>query len=335
MREALRVNPYNVDATAESIHRALIMEEPERRSRMAALRWRERRHDVVAWLQDFVTVAAAPPTDIRPPTAVDFETWLAPRLGEQAVALLIDYDGTLADICDHPAEAMPTATMRDALAACLARDDMRVAVVSGRSLVDLRQIFALPGLTLAGNHGLEVGGAGVPAFRHPDLVHFTGKLALLADELDAAIGPGAWVERKGATLTVHIRAVLPAERGSLVERLKLIIAAAGFQARDGLCAVEARPPIGWDKGQAALYILRQWYGPAWSERVRVVYAGDDQTDEDAFRLLAGLGVTFRIGGADSVTLAERRLPNLAAVEALLNWLAQRRPAPAVPLSAAQ
>jgi trehalose 6-phosphate synthase/phosphatase len=335
MREALRVNPYNVDATAEAIHRALCMEEPERRSRMAALRWRERRHNVVAWLENFITVAASPTTDIRPPSAVDFETWLSPRLGDHAVALLLDYDGTLAPICEHPADAVPSPSMREALAACLTRDDMRVAVVSGRSLADLRQIFALPGLTLAGNHGLEVGGAGVPAFRHPDLVHFTSKLAVLADELETMIGPGAWVERKGATLTVHIRGVLPAERAPLVERLKHAIGAAGFQARDGRCSVEARPPIGWDKGQAALYILRQWYGPAWSERVRVVYAGDDQTDEDAFRLLAGLGVTFRVGGAESVTLAERRLSSLAAVEALLRWLAQRPPATAVPVPAAQ
>ena len=323
MREALRVNPYNVDATAEAIHRALTMDEPERRSRMAALRWRERRHDVGAWLDDFVAVAAAPPTDIRPPTPVDFETWLAPRIGDQGVALLLDYDGTLAAICDHPAEAQPTPGMRGALDACVARDDMRVAVISGRSLADLRQIFPTPGLTLAGNHGLEIAGAATPAFRHPDLVHFTSRLAALADELEATIGPGAWVERKGATLTVHVRGVAAAERAPLVERVRRMIGAAGFQARDGLCAVEARPPIGWDKGQAALHILRQWYGPAWSERVRVVYAGDDQTDEDAFRVLAGLGVTFRIGGAESVTLADRRLSNLQAVEALLTWLASR------------
>jgi len=212
----------------------------------------------------------------------------------------------------------------------VARDDLRVAVVSGRSLADLRRIFDIPGLTLAGNHGLEIGGAGVTPFRHPDLAHFTGRLATLADELEALIDSGAWVERKGATLTVHVRATPVADRGRIVERVKRIIAAAGFQARDGLCAVEARPPIGWDKGQAALQIVRQWYGPAWSERVRVVYAGDDQTDEDAFRVLAGLGVTLRVGGADSVTLAEHRLPNLEAVEALLRWLAERPPAAPVP-----
>jgi trehalose 6-phosphate synthase/phosphatase len=332
MREALRVNPYNVDATAEAIHRGLTMEEPERRSRMAALRWRERRYDVDTWLAEFVASAAAPPSGIRPPTAVDFESWIAPRLADHAVALLLDYDGTLAAIGDDPAAVAPSPAMLRALEACMARDDMRVAVVSGRSLADLRRIFSSPSLTLAANHGFEIRGGGVAAFRHPDLPHFSDRLASLADALDAALAPGAWVERKGATLTVHVRQVPVAERPPLVERLRRMISAAGFQARDGLCAVEVRPPIGWDKGQAALHILRQWYGPAWSECARVIYVGDDQTDEDAFRVLAGLGATLRVGRADSVTLAERRLPDVAAVEALLAWLAER---PSVPARAAR
>ena len=54
-----------------------------------------------------------------------------------------------------------------------------------------------------------------------------------------------------------------------------------------------------------------------------MYAGDDQTDEDAFRVLLGLGITFRIGSADSPTLASRRLPDVAAVERMLAWLSER------------
>jgi hypothetical protein len=78
-----------------------------------------------------------------------------------------------------------------------------------------------------------------------------------------------------------------------------------------------------DRGQAVLHMLRSRYGPAWSESVRVVYVGADDTDEEAFRLFAGLAFTFRVGSADSQTYARRRLPNLVAVEALLRWLAER------------
>ena len=38
MREALQINPFDIDGTAEILHRALGMAEPERASRIEALR---------------------------------------------------------------------------------------------------------------------------------------------------------------------------------------------------------------------------------------------------------------------------------------------------------
>jgi trehalose 6-phosphate synthase/phosphatase len=134
---------------------------------------------------------------------------------------------------------------------------------------------------------------------------------------------GAWIEAKGPTLTYHYRSVPESAREELIEEARQLIRYAGYQDRDGHCALEARPPIGWDKGRAVLHILRARYGPAWSEHVRVIYMGDDQTDEDAFRFLAGLATTFRIGSADTPTAAARRLPDVAAVHSLLDWLARR------------
>ncbi len=54
MPEALLVNPHDVEETARTLHRALGMEEPERRGRMAALRARERRQDVHTWSEGFL-----------------------------------------------------------------------------------------------------------------------------------------------------------------------------------------------------------------------------------------------------------------------------------------
>jgi trehalose-phosphatase len=136
------------------------------------------------------------------------------------------------------------------------------------------------------------------------------------------------VEEKGASLTVHYRQAHPADHAEVAEHARALIREAGFQAREGLCAVEARPPIGWDKGRAVLHLLRAMDGPAWSESVCVVYVGDDDTDEDAFRALLGLGITFRVGQAERPTVAARRLPDLEAVETLLRWLADRPALPA-------
>ena len=39
------------------------------------------------------------------------------------------------------------------------------------------------------------------------------------------------------------------------------------------------------QGNAAIHILRSVYGVAWRDKIRVVFAGDDLTDEDAMRAL--------------------------------------------------
>jgi trehalose 6-phosphate synthase/phosphatase len=54
LTEALLVNPYDVDGTAEAIHRALTMDEPERRRRMRALRATVLEHDVHRWVAAFL-----------------------------------------------------------------------------------------------------------------------------------------------------------------------------------------------------------------------------------------------------------------------------------------
>jgi trehalose 6-phosphate synthase/phosphatase len=203
------------------------------------------------------------------------------------------------------------------------REDTEVAIVSGRALADVRCLVDVPGVRWVGNHGLEIEGPGLAPFAHPDLPHFSVRLRDLAGKLGALSEPGAWVEEKGASLTLHYRNADPALHAEIARRAREMVRQAGFQARDAICAVEARPPTGWDKGHAVLHVLRSLHGPEWAESIEVVYVGDDDTDEDAFRALQGLGVTFRVGRAERSTLASHRLPNVDAVETLLRWVAGR------------
>jgi trehalose 6-phosphate synthase/phosphatase len=323
MHEALLVNPYNTDEMAEALHLALSMDTSERSARMRALQRRERRHDVFGWVDRILDAMAAPLEPIRPISSEDFSGWLRFVHEGQRLAVFLDFDGTLAEIAEHPSQARLGASMRETLRACQRRADTELAVVSGRSLADLRRALDLEGVLLVGNHGLEIEGPGVEPFAHPDMPHFATRLEELATALERDAEKGVWVEKKGASLTLHYRAAAPALHARIAERAHEIVRHAGFQARDAICAVEARAPTGWDKGHAVLHVLRARHGPAWSEEVRTVYAGDDETDEDAFRALQGLGVTFRVGRAERATLATHRLPDVAAVEALLRWVADR------------
>ena len=327
MREAILVNPFNVDGVAASIHRALTMEEPERRSRMVALRRREKQANVYRWRDSFLEETLAGRAKLGPVTDGDFERWLGGFLEGYRLALFLDYDGTLTPLRRHPSEATLARPMRDAIRRCASRDDTDVAIVSGRAIEDVSKVVGIDGLVLAGNHGLEIDGPDLEVFRHQDLAHYRRRLEELGRVLARICPPGAWVEEKGASLTVHFREVERDQHERLAQDARNLIQEAGIQARDAVCAVEARPPIGWDKGHAVLHILRSRYGPSWSENVRAIYAGDDETDEDAFRVLSGLGITFRVSGADSTTAATRTLPDVGGVRALLDWIS-RRPASA-------
>ena len=55
LRDAVIVNPYDIDGTAESIHRALTMPVEERQQRMRALRSTVFAHDVHRWAEAFLS----------------------------------------------------------------------------------------------------------------------------------------------------------------------------------------------------------------------------------------------------------------------------------------
>jgi trehalose 6-phosphate synthase/phosphatase len=61
LTDALLVNPYDVDITADAVHRALTMPPAERRSRMRALRARVFQQDIDWWAATFLEALRAEP----------------------------------------------------------------------------------------------------------------------------------------------------------------------------------------------------------------------------------------------------------------------------------
>jgi trehalose 6-phosphate synthase/phosphatase len=167
MREALLVNPYDLDGTAEAIHRALTMEGDERASRIAALRRRENRDDLDAWTAAFVGAAAAARSALPVMGDRDFEGWLSAFIKDYRLALFLDYDGTLTPLTDHPDRAGLSPEMREVLVGCASRNDTDVAIVSGRALEGVRKIVGEETLTYAGNHGAQRRRSWPPRFSQP------------------------------------------------------------------------------------------------------------------------------------------------------------------------
>lgn len=78
---------------------------------------------------------------------------------------------------------------------------------------------------------------------------------------------------------------------------------------------------GFSTGEAALLILREEFGEEWASKVKVFFAGDDTTDEDAMRALKGKGMSFRVSKNPEIeTYADYRMPSTKSVSMLLQWL---------------
>lgn len=61
--------------------------------------------------------------------------------------------------------------------------------------------------------------------------------------------------------------------------------------------LEVRPPLEWDKGKVALWLLGRQIFALKDKSVLAVYIGDDTADEDAFRALKNNGLTVFVGKA--------------------------------------
>ncbi|XP_060530231.1 uncharacterized protein LOC132704325 isoform X2 [Cylas formicarius] len=333
MHEALICNPYEIDDASEVIHRALTMPEDERILRMNYLRRREKLNDVNYWTKSFLSAMGSLMTQedhddigsISMPavTLDDFDEYLSKYIGNTLkLALLLDYDGTLAPIAPHPDLAIIPAETKNILQRLSNMSDVYIAIVSGRNVDNVKAMVGIDGITYAGNHGLEILHPDGTKFVHPMPTEFHNKVGELMRQLQETVcRDGAWVENKGALLTFHFRETPVHLRAGLEVQARKMIQDAGFTVGKAHCAIEAKPPVQWNKGRASIYILRTAFGVDWSERIRIIYVGDDATDEDAMLALKGMAATFRVTSSHIIkTSAERRLPSTDSVLTMLRWI---------------
>lgn len=230
--------------------------------------------------------------------------------GAAGLLVAVDFDGTLAPLARRPGLARLPSEARRALSRLASRPGVTVAVVSGRALASLRPKVGLPGLVYAGNHGLEVVAPGW-RWRHPGLAPFRAPLRRALREARALASgvPGAWVEDKGWSLSVHVREVRSkALERTLSEGLRYMVRAEPeLRLTPGKRVYEVRTRIPWDKGDSVL-IARLHLAPG----AALAFIGDDDNDEEAFRTLGPRAWTVKVGGGPSAARWRARGPREVA-----------------------
>lgn len=239
------------------------------------------------------------------------------------VLVALDFDGTLSDIVARPEDAQLTEDRRQLLRELNSRPRFAVAVISGRTLEDLRERVGLDDIAYAGHHGLQIAG---PGFQHvpPEAEAFRETAARLGGTLEAQIGriPGVIFEHKGVSLSVHYRLVEGEQRATVQRAIRDVVtpAASAGDVRVvlGKEVVNMLPPVEWHKGSALRWLMELLDSiPHRVGGIFPIYIGDDVTDEDAFPVARESGIAARVGPPTGDSAAEYTLADPAEVEATL------------------
>jgi trehalose 6-phosphate phosphatase len=211
----------------------------------------------------------------------------------ERIVVALDFDGTLAPICERPGDA---AVPAESLALLRSLNDVpgvTLAIVSGRSLADLKSRIELQAFYV-GNHGLEIEGPGL-SYVHEDGGHFREAVDLACWDLRAAFCavPGVLVESKGMTATLHYRQAPANLSGWIKATARMVLSPyrPALTLEPALKAWEVRPRVAWNKGTALEFLLRHT-GDA---DPLLICAGDDIGDEAMFDCRPN-AISIHVGG---------------------------------------
>ena len=224
---------------------------------------------------------------------------IAPEIWRRATdaphrLLALDYDGTLAAFHIDRRRATMAAGAHEALRRIAGSGRTTMAIISGRPVAELIDLVAMPSVYLVGEHGWEAADSSGRVHRQPLAPAAAQGVAQAWSEAESQ-GWSDRVERKRTGTVLHLRGLVQAEAAALraiaVRSWGRIARAGALRLEETAGGLELRA-VGNDKGTAVRDILA-----GLPTGTLPIVLGDDTTDEDAFRAIAGIGVAIRVGEA--------------------------------------
>jgi trehalose 6-phosphate phosphatase len=216
-------------------------------------------------------------------------------------AVFLDVDGTLIDIAPTPNSVAVPPSLPDDLVKLERITGGALALVTGRGIDFVDQLFAPHRFAIAGLHGAERRESDGQTIRAPEDPAFPTVKAALRQWVAPVTDVG--FEDKGAAVALHYRqAPLAADTVAHFMDKALAMAGPAYSLQLGKMVIELRPRA--DKGEALTHFMQ---GKAFKGRRPIVF-GDDATDESMFETVNELGgLSVKIGDDACSTKATSRL----------------------------
>jgi len=250
------------------------------------------------------------------------ESWsdLEKMLKSRRFTVFLDFDGTLTPVHSRPELAELSEVMRGKLARLVSR--VRVVIVSGRDRNDVAELVGLEDLIYAGCHGFDIEAPGLPPIPTFEGAATSAEISELGSVIKSAVDSvvGVIVKVKQWAVAVHYRSVADGESEELENKVMSLVGGfPKFRARSGRKVIEIIPNVDWHKGMAVLWLSKIFDELDGGSSIPI-YVGDDITDEDAFRSLAGRGITVFVNSNRDLTAADYCVDDSDEVGRLLDKL---------------
>lgn len=205
--------------------------------------------------------------------------------------LMLDFDGTLAPFAVERNRVIPYPGVVERLNR-IAQTKTRLVIISGRALCDLNPLLRLESqIEMWGSHGFERQIA-PGTYRTPDLSRRTKDGLKQAEIFCKRHLDPARYEIKPASIAVHWRGLSPSEKkeieNEVIPAFKILSDTALLDYHEFNGGVELRSNE-CNKGKAVALLISET-----CPEDAIAYLGDDVTDEDAFKALAGRGLTILV-----------------------------------------
>ncbi|WP_241657276.1 trehalose-phosphatase [Aurantiacibacter suaedae] len=197
------------------------------------------------------------------------------------LALFLDFDGTLVELARGPDDIVVPEGLVEALTRLSDRLDGRLALVSGRAIVDLEKHLGPLALARAGSHGADCRLADGTVLGAAPAGLASGALEEIAAFAESE---GFVREDKPHGGALHYRHD-PALEDKGLAFAEAFAARHGLAVKRGKCVIEFVANAGADKGGAVAALMAE----APFAGALPVFVGDDVTDEDGFRAAGQLG----------------------------------------------
>lgn len=190
-----------------------------------------------------------------------------------ATLFAFDLDGTLAPIVEDYASAVVDEPVRIVLQRLSGL--AKVAVITGRSTKDALHILGFTPHLVIGNHGAEW----PDEFRHASS-QFTHYCIAWQQRLDSLLTDvdGIEIEFKGESLSLHYRKAVDQDKALARIDAAIALLEPSPKRIGGKCVVNLVPMDAYTKGEALMAAMERFGAE------QAIYFGDDETDEEVFRL---------------------------------------------------